>query len=381
MGNGFEFTVKRAKMLKKPWTHTFDTVEEGLAFCSKMEAMLDAGILPPELTHDENAYVDLSDLIKGYLLNNVVAHSDHEQFRVMNVKIGKVLIKNVNYKWVESWISQMKVMDNLAPSTIRHYVGALGRCFDWAARINIVALALNPIRMLPKKYAQYSVKDTAGAEAFKPTHVRKEDNERDRRLEEHEEVRVRLIMNREKPEGHERAFELKYQSAIQLVFDLALETAMRMREIFTLTLDQIDLDRRTIFLDKTKNGHKRQVPLSSVAMAKYAEYREKVVAGSEDMLGFAFEGGRVFPWWNGKVTTRDLQKTTALLSGQFRRIFAAAGCEDFHFHDTRHEATSRIFERTKMSDFEIMKITGHSSTRMLKRYANLRGSDLASKMW
>jgi len=37
--------------------------------------------------------------------------------------------------------------------------------------------------------------------------------------------------------------------------------------------------------------------------------------------------------------------------------------------------------RTTMSDFETMMITGHSSTRMLKRYANLRGSNLAKKLW
>lgn len=47
-----------------------------------------------------------------------------------------------------------------------------------------------------------------------------------------------------------------------LLFDLAIETAMRMSEMFTLTLDQIDLDRRTIFLERTTNGDNRQVPLS-----------------------------------------------------------------------------------------------------------------------
>ena len=49
-----------------------------------------------------------------------------------------------------------------------------------------------------------------------------------------------------------------------MMFDMALETAMRMREIYTLTRDQVSLSKATIFLEKTKNGDKRQVPISSV---------------------------------------------------------------------------------------------------------------------
>ena len=50
-----------------------------------------------------------------------------------------------------------------------------------------------------------------------------------------------------------------------LLFELAIETAMRLSEMFTLTIDQIDLAQRTVFLDKTKNGDKRQVPRTFAA--------------------------------------------------------------------------------------------------------------------
>lgn len=46
---------------------------------------------------------------------------------------------------------------------------------------------------------------------------------------------------------------------------------------------------------------------------------------------------------------------------------------DLAFQNLRHEATSWLFERTKMTEMKIMKITGHSLTRMLARYANLGG--------
>ena len=99
------------------------------------------------------------------------------------------------------------------------------------------------------------------------------------------------------------------------------------------------------------------------------------------MKGFNFDKGLLFPWWNGDVHDDVLRKTTSMLSQQFARVFDAAGCADLRFHDLRHEATSRLFERTHLSDIEISRITGHKDPRVLRRYSNLRGSDLAAKLW
>jgi integrase len=58
-----------------------------------------------------------------------------------------------------------------------------------------------------------------------------------------------------------------------------------------------------------------------------------------------------------------------------------AGAADLRFHDLRHEATCRLYEKTKLSDVQIARITGHKDIRMLRRYASLRGSDLAAHLW
>lgn len=81
------------------------------------------------------------------------------------------------------------------------------------------------------------------------------------------------------------------------------------------------------------------------------------------------------------MTEAGLRKASSRLSGRWRTIARLARCEDLHFHDLRHEATSRFFERTTMSDIKIAKITGHRDPRMLMRYSNLRGSDLADELW
>jgi len=77
----------------------------------------------------------------------------------------------------------------------------------------------------------------------------------------------------------------------------------------------------------------------------------------------------------------ELRRCTSQLSRQFARIFETAGCVGLHFHDLRHEATARIYERTRLTDMQIAKITGHKSLASLRRYANLRASNLAEAMW
>ena len=57
-----------------------------------------------------------------------------------------------------------------------------------------------------------------------------------------------------------------------------------------------------------------------------------------------------------------------------------ADIEDLHFHDLRHEATSRLFEDTDLDIMEIRAITGHRSLQMLARYSHLRTHRLAERL-
>jgi len=227
----------------------------------------------------------------------------------------------------------------LTPGSIKKRVGALGRALDLAVHREI--LSFNPIRNLPKNYAAYTEADG----------VIIEDGIRDRRLEPGEEEKIEA--------------QLQDQPDLWLLFHLALETAMRLREMFTLTLDQVDLKKRTIFLEKTKNGDKRQVPLSSVALG-FLTPRLKDREPQALLLPF-FDG--------------HLDNTTRRLSYHWQVVAEKAGLTDLHFHDLRHEAICRLFERTTLSDLEIATISGHRDPRMLKRYANLRASHLAQKLW
>ena len=67
------------------------------------------------------------------------------------------------------------------------------------------------------------------------------------------------------------------------------------------------------------------------------------------------------------------------LRGLWSRACRRAGISNLHFHDLRHEATSRLFEKG-LNIMEVSDITGHKDLKMLKRYTHLKAEDLALKL-
>ena len=349
-GQSWEYIVKRKALLARPLTMTFDSEAEGDAYVARLEQMLDAGIVPPEFQEDNDTPKTIASAVKLYVRSQAIAEDDHHVLGVVIERIGMKKLTVFDYDAAEVWILQMKRIHKLAPGTIRKHVGALARALDWAVRKNF--MVSHPLRNLPRGYSTYTEDDGE---------IRK-DESRDRRFEAGEEDEVRRILAGGKPTDRERGPDLEQPEAMRLLFELGLETAMRLSEMHTLDYSQVDLPGRAILLDRTKNGDKRQVPLSTVAVAALQAYGMK-------------SAGPLFPW----AGTR--KHVTALLSGRFVRIFAAAGCKGFTFHCLRHEATSRLFERTQLSDIEIASITGHKDLKVLKRYTHLRASKLAAKLW
>jgi integrase len=59
----------------------------------------------------------------------------------------------------------------------------------------------------------------------------------------------------------------------------------------------------------------------------------------------------------------------------FRRACADADVKDLHFHDLRHEGTSRLFE-VGLSIEQVALVTGHKDWKMLRRYTHIRLEEL-----
>jgi len=276
-GSSWEFIVRRRGILPKPLYLTFASEEEGDRYVRKLEALLDAGVVPEEFRQRRSELVTIEDAAREYLAVQQVPTSDKRCLAVVISRIGATRLSTINYDWAELWVTGLKRERNLSPSTIRHQVGALARCFDWGARRAISGLVVNPLRQLPKRYAIYNDSDASAVRVLKG-HART-DVERDRRLHSGEELRIREILAGERPPGRERAFELRHQGALECLFELGLESGMRLREMYTLSKEQVDLSKRTVFLEKTKNGDKRQVPLTSVAIKAIQRYEKQVAQG------------------------------------------------------------------------------------------------------
>lgn len=107
-----------------------------------------------------------------------VSRSDGELLGLQIRRIGTARISKIDCRWVEKWITDMKRVHALAPSTIRHHAGAVARCLDWLARRHAEIFPGNPLRSLPRGYSAYS--DSDGEVAIVNGKAPREDTERDR---------------------------------------------------------------------------------------------------------------------------------------------------------------------------------------------------------
>ncbi len=126
---------------------------------------------------------------------------------------------------------------------------------------------------------------------------------------------------------------------------------MRRSEIRGLRWEHVDLVRRTAYLPVTKT-EPRTVPLSPRAL--------EILRGLPRRID-----GLVFPACD--------------IAHQFAAACERAGIENLHFHDLRHEATSRLFERG-LGIQEVAAITGHRTWQMLARYTHPKAEDIAAKL-
>lgn len=140
---------------------------------------------------------------------------------------------------------------------------------------------------------------------------------------------------------------------------LAIETAARRGELLKLEWADVDLKNSTALLRDTKNGDDREIPLSSRALKTLNS-----LAGDNE--------GQVL-----KTTDNGFRLSWSRMMKQIAKVHS--NFDDLRFHDLRHEATSRLFEKG-LGLMEVASITGHKDLKMLRRYTHLKAVDLVKKM-
>ena len=151
-------------------------------------------------------------------------------------------------------------------------------------------------------------------------------------------------------------------SACYTAIVVGLNTAMRKDEIRNLRWSQIDFERRTLIVgkSKTETGEGRVIPLNATVFETLAHWASRF-AGAEP---FQY----VFPWCENRRV--DAIRPTKGWRTAWRHALRIAG---FHcrFHDLRHTAISKLGEG-QASDQTMMAIAGHVSPRMLAHYSHVR---------
>lgn len=164
-------------------------------------------------------------------------------------------------------------------------------------------------------------------------------------------------------------------SEMRAFVQLASETAMRRSELINLVWDQVDLEKRFVFLPSTKNGTSRTVVISSKAVQIF------IALGSPQNTA-----QRVFSFVHIDTPSKAFRHALERSRKSYEAECKQNGCEpvagylqDLRLHDMRHEATSSLFERG-LSSMEVASITGHKTLAMLQRYTHLSAAHLHAKL-
>ena len=144
---------------------------------------------------------------------------------------------------------------------------------------------------------------------------------------------------------------------MQPLITLALETGMRRGELLSFRWTEVEFERLQISLQKTKSGYPRLIPITNAAEVVLL----KLFSTTEDREGVVF----------------DMSANAIRLA--FGRIRQRCGLASVRFHDLRHEAISRLFEKG-LTMPEVASISGHRSLSQLMRYSHADTLALVDKL-
>lgn len=332
--------VWQAQIIRRGYSRryrTFDTKAEAQAWARDVERAMDRGHALPS---SEEERITLAGALERYVREVTIRkrgalQEGQRAKRLMESPLGRLYLANLGGQELANYRDRL-LTEGKAANTIRLDLALISHLYTTAKREWGMATLSNPVELVRKP------KPSAG---------------RERRLLQGEEQRLIAVA-------------VCYREFPELI-KFALETGMRRGELADMRWDKVNFAKRTVLV-KAKDAkvvRSRTVPLSTAAIRILESLPRQI---------------------DGRVWTLS----PAFITTGFRRIVAAARtayiaeCErvgrrpepgylvDLRFHDLRHEATSRFFERG-LNPMQVSAITGHKTLQMLKRYTHLKAEDLA----
>jgi integrase len=227
-----------------------------------------------------------------------------------------------------------RAREGAGPVTIGIDLGYIKTILSHAAAVHGVVLSVEPVDLARIALARLGLVGKGNERDRRPTQ-----DELDRLISAFETNRFQKI-----PVGR--------------IIRFAVATAMRQDEISRIEWADFDPQKKMLLIrdrkdPRRKSGNNQRIPLLDVTgydACAIIEEQRRCVSGN---------GGRIFPYNGRSVGTA------------FRRECRDLQIEDLHFHDLRHEGTSRLFE-AGFSIEQVSLVTGHKDWKMLRRYTHLK---------
>ena len=304
-------------------TKTFTSKEAAKRWIKAVETDLERGEFKPRLD------MTVGQLIKRFQTDVIPKQKARQsalvRCRRLRRALGKINLSDLSPAHLASYRDER--LKTIKPSTVKRELSILSSAINIAIIDWGIPIPSNPVSI---------------------TRIPKYDGSRDRRLKDGEEEKLLAIA---KP---------VYQRTIII----AVETAVRRGELLNIRKSHINFDNRTLHIPETKTDTPRTIPLSTRAVKALKE--------------------QIKPLSDANVVQLERDPKLFCMSApmfrhEIHKYRVKLDMEDWRFHDLRHEATSRLFERG-FNVMEVALVTGHQDLRMLKRYTHIKPESLVARM-
>ncbi len=320
-------------------SNTFRRRADADVWALEAERNIDLGIAPKAVSPAKIRTVgDIIDLHINDMLEvgKPIRRSKAAVLAALKTSLGTTRLRDLNRIALIDY-GKARAKAGAGPATLAIDFSFLGTLLTHAAAVHGIEATPEDVRLARKALTRLGLIGRS--------------NERDRRPTQEElDVLVEYFIN--KP---------RQLIPLDRIIRFAVATAMRLEEICKITWDDVDFRNRLVTVrnrkdPRKKDGNDQRVPL--LGLTGYDAWQiileQQIVTHGR---------GRVFPHSHRSVGTA------------FHRACAELKIVDLHFHDLRHEGTSRLFE-AGLTIEKVALVTGHKDWKMLRRYTNLRPESL-----
>ena len=319
---------------------TFLKRDDARRWAIETEGRIDRGDMP---THERAARLrTFGELVDMHIddmrsVGRAPRRSKAATLKMLKARLGRTKLGQLDRQLFIAF-GKERAKEGAGPMTLGIDIGAIKLVITHAIAVHGVTISAEPVNMARL--------------ALKRLGLVGKGRERDRRPTEEE--LTRLI-------GY---FDANPRQTIPMgrIIRFAVATAMRQEEIFRVTWGDYTARTKMLTIRDRKDPREKVGNDQRIPLLKVSGYDPVEIIGAQGPIP-SNPDLRIFPFNHRSA------------GSAFTRACKELGIVDLHFHDLRHEGTSRLFE----SGFQIPQValvTGHKDWKMLRRYTHLRPESL-----